>query len=39
MAAFLMFVGIGIFAMMAGIFADMLRSAASDVTTKVNKKL
>jgi voltage-gated potassium channel len=39
MATFLMFVGIGIFVMMAGIFADMLRSAASDVTTKVNKKL
>lgn len=39
MAALLMFVGIGIFAMMTGIFADMLRSAASDVTTKVNKKL
>ena len=38
MAALLMFVGIGLFAMMAGLFADTLRSAATDVSTKISKK-
>ncbi|MBC8201808.1 MAG: potassium channel family protein [Planctomycetes bacterium] len=39
MAVLLMFVGIGLFAMMAALFADTLRSAAADVSAKVNKKL
>jgi len=38
MAALLIFVGIVLFAMMAGVFADLLRSAASEVARKENKK-
>jgi voltage-gated potassium channel len=34
MAVLLMFVGIGLFAMLAGVFADTLRSAATKITTK-----
>jgi len=34
MATLLMFVGVGLFAMLAGVFADMLRSAATEITTK-----
>ncbi|MBC8310076.1 MAG: potassium channel family protein [Phycisphaerales bacterium] len=34
MAVLLMFVGIGLFAMLAGVFADTLRSAATEITTK-----
>jgi len=34
MATLLMFVGIGLFAMLAGVFADTLRSAATEITTK-----
>jgi voltage-gated potassium channel len=37
MAVLLMFVGIGLFAMLAGVFADSLRSAATEITTKSKK--
>ena len=37
MAVLLMFCGIGLFAMLAGVFADMLRSATTDIATKTSK--
>ena len=37
MAVLLMFSGISLFAMLAGVFADMLRSAAADIATKTHK--
>jgi len=37
MAVLLMFCGIGLFAMLAGVFADMFRSATTDIATKTSK--
>ena len=37
MAVLLMFCGIGFFAMLAGVFADMLRSATVDIANKTHK--
>jgi len=37
MAVLLMFCGIGLFAMLAGVFADMLRTATSEIATKSRK--
>ena len=37
MAVLLMFCGIGLFAMLAGVFADMLRSATIDIANKTQK--
>jgi len=36
-AVLLMICGIGLFAMLAGIFADMLRSATVDIASKTKK--
>lgn len=38
MAVLLMFCGIGIFAMLAGVFADMLRTATAEIVDKTTKK-
>ncbi len=38
MAVLLMFNGIGLFAMLAGVFADILRSATSDIASKTSRE-